>query len=139
MGTCLLSPPREQTGEATPPFACPLLLQVQVMKASSNKRTCGKKRPGDFCVESKSNIFVLVVHNGAANLLFAKILGLENQGEPHSLPPDDVRKQRAAEMRFFFCWENVCASQVLLCSTRDVSCPVHGQGRRAEAARGDAV
>lgn len=113
------------------------------MKASSNKRTRGKQRPGDFCVESKSNIFVLVMQNAAANLLFAKSLGLENQGEPHSLSPDDVRKQRAAEMRFFFffffCWENVCASQVLLCSTRDVSCPVHGQGRCAEVARGDVV
>lgn len=72
------------------------------MKASSNKRTRGKQRPGDFCVESKSNIFVLVMNNAAANLLFAKSLGLENQGEPHSLSPDGVRKQRAAEMRLFF-------------------------------------
>lgn len=53
-------------------------------------------------------IFVLVIHNVAANLLFEKSSELENQEELHSLSLSDVRKQRAAEVRLFFLGKCLC-------------------------------
>lgn len=98
----------------------------------------GKKwqRQGGFCRESKFNIFLQFMHNVAANLLFEKSLGLQN----HIL--SYVKKQRGAEMRFFFPVpvKFCCLSWSLqLCSTRDVLCPVQGWGRCAEVALGDLV
>lgn len=94
-------------------------------------------------MESKSKSFVLVVHNVAANLLFEKSLGLENQGKPHSLSLSGVKAERAAEMRYFS-WKKIswlCLLTFAVLTDKKLmfflSC--HGQGRCAEVTLGDTV